>query len=193
MKELFKNGFNPFANITSEDRKRYRENIIISQEERDRSSERMRINNPMKNKKTVEKMKATTKRKIENGELVYKKGCEHHAYKGNRRFNLECRKWLKGWIKQILIRDEYTCTMCKKVGGKLHVHHIKPLRDIIKNILDVENVDNIEQLKTENIIRYEYILKTVVESHELCDGTTLCKLCHGMVDDKYKRFKKNID
>lgn len=30
------------------------------------------------------------------------------------------------WVKSCLIRDEYTCQRCGKVGGQLHIHHIKP-------------------------------------------------------------------
>ena len=32
----------------------------------------------------------------------------------------------KDWRKSVFERDGYTCRMCKKVGGRLEAHHIKP-------------------------------------------------------------------
>jgi hypothetical protein len=34
-------------------------------------------------------------------------------------------KKYKRWIRKVFERDNYTCQICKKVGGKLNAHHIK--------------------------------------------------------------------
>ncbi len=31
----------------------------------------------------------------------------------------------KKWSKEVMIRDNFTCLICKKRGGNLHSHHIK--------------------------------------------------------------------
>ena len=39
---------------------------------------------------------------------------------------LDRRRWrLTRW--QVLVRDQWTCTRCGRVGGRLEVHHIVPL------------------------------------------------------------------
>ena len=153
-------------------------------------SEKMRNNNPMKRKEVVDKVKETYKRKIQSGEMVYKRGHDHHLYKGNKTFNLDCRKWLKGWIEQNLRRDNYTCTRCQKNKCALHVHHLRPLREIISKILLEEKINNVDQLKKENITEYERLIGIVVKEHSLEDGITLCKECHGEVDERYRRYRK---
>lgn len=50
--------------------------------------------NPMRNEQSKCKMIATLKDRINSGEIVYKRGKEHHLYKGNRSFNLEVRNAL---------------------------------------------------------------------------------------------------
>ena len=45
----------------------------------------------MQNEESKSKMIATFKNKIKSGEIKYKRGKEHHLYKGNRSFNLEVR------------------------------------------------------------------------------------------------------
>jgi hypothetical protein len=49
---------------------------ILTKEE---ISERMKIYNPMFNEETRKKVRNTIKRKIESGEIVYKKGKDHHS------------------------------------------------------------------------------------------------------------------
>jgi hypothetical protein len=72
----------------------------------------------------------------------YLKGDKSHLWKGGiTSFNDVIRKStkMKKWIKKILIRDDYTCQICFKIGGNLEVHHIKSfseypeLRFIINN------------------------------------------------------------
>ena len=177
---------------TPEQRKKHSENYKMSSEGKKKISDMMKKNNPMKKKEVIEKVKETFKRKIASGELKYIKGSKHHLYKGNRRFNLEVRKWLKPWIKAVLERDNYTCTKCKTVGGYLHVHHIRVLRDIIHKILTENDVKDINELKIENVVKYEEVMQKIRDEHKMSDGITLCKKCHGIVDSQYRRFKNKL-
>lgn len=45
----------------------------------------------------------------------------------------------KEWRFKVLKRDDYTCVICGKVGGKLHVHHIKSFSKYPKLRLVVSN------------------------------------------------------
>ena len=87
------------------------------------------------------------------------------GWKGGKvRVNLLVRalKKYKNWICKILQRDNYTCRKCNNKGGRLEIHHKKPLNIIIK----------------------EYKIKTykdMVNCNEIWDlnnGITLCKKCH---------------
>ena len=60
-------------------------------ENKKNASIRMKNFNPMQNEESKSKMIATFKNKIKSGEIKYKRGKEHHLYKGNRSFNLEVR------------------------------------------------------------------------------------------------------
>lgn len=72
----------------------------------------------------------------------------------------------KIWRETVFRRDDFTCQICKKRGGRLEPHHIKPLKVFIKEyeIKTVEEAINCESLwKVEN-------------------GLTLCKQCHKETD-----------
>lgn len=71
----------------------------------------------------------------------------------------------KEWRIRIFIRDNFTCQSCKKRGGNLEVHHIKPA-----------------------ILYKELIL-------EMSNGITLCKECHKLTDSYgiQLRRRKNIN
>lgn len=59
----------------------------------------------------------------------------------------------KFWKNECFERDNYTCQICNKRGGYLEVHHIKSWKDYPELRYDVNN------------------------------GQTLCKTCHGVVDN----------
>jgi len=155
-------------------------------------SNRMKIENPMFNPKTRKRVSDTIYTRIKNREIIYKKGHVHHLYKGTRTFSNDCRKWLKAWIKSIMERDKFSCTVCGTVGGYLHTHHIRPLRDIIKNVLTTEGVNDTISIKSDNIELYEKLIQKVVDAHKLEDGITVCKQCHANIDERYRRIKKSI-
>lgn len=58
------------------------------------------------------------------------------------------------WRKKVFERDEYTCQVCGKVGGKLNAHHIR------------------------EYARYPYL------RYEVSNGITLCEKCHKKVHRK---------
>ena len=155
-------------------------------------SRRMKIENPMFNEEVRKRVSATIDERIKSGKLVYKKGHVHHLYKGNRTFSNDCRKWLKAWIQSVMERDKFSCTVCNKIGGYLHIHHIRPLRDIIKMVLTTEGISDIVSLKSNNITEYERLIQKVVDSHRMEDGITVCKQCHANIDDRYRRIKKTV-
>lgn len=70
----------------SEENKTKRREVFLQ-----KSRERMIANNPMFNPESVLKMRKTFKERIDSGEIVYKKGLNHHLYKGNRNFNKQVR------------------------------------------------------------------------------------------------------
>jgi 5-methylcytosine-specific restriction endonuclease McrA len=191
-KERYKTGEmkSPFQD--PEKLKIIRSKSILTESGRERLRNKMVIRNPMFNPEVARKMANTIQSRILSGELVYKKGHTHHLYKGTRTFSNDCRKWLKNWIKSIMTRDKHSCVYCKTVGGYLHIHHIRPLRDIIKKILTKNNVTDTVLLKSNDIHRYENLMTQVVEDHKLEDGITVCKQCHANIDDRYRRIKKTI-
>lgn len=76
----------------------------------------------------------------------------------------------KAWRGSIFDRDDYTCSMCKNVGGTLNAHHIKRFANIIAD----NNVQSMSQAQ---------------ECQELWDinnGITLCENCHKEVHKEIK-------
>ncbi len=43
------------------------------------------------------------------------------------------------WRLDILRRDNYTCLNCGKIGGVLHIHHIKSYKDFPHFTLSIDN------------------------------------------------------
>jgi len=66
------------------------------------------------------------------------------------------------WRTQIFKRDNYTCKICNKIGGKLCVHHKIPFSSIIK-------IFNIKS--SENALKCTLLW-------EPSWGITLCQKCH---------------
>ena len=61
--------------------------------------------------------------KIGNKKRMQPRGENHWNWKGNGcdRYKVEYVVWRKG----VYERDNYTCQVCGKIGGKLNAHHIK--------------------------------------------------------------------
>lgn len=70
------------------------------------------------------------------------------------------------WRAEVLKRDDYTCKLCNKRGGKLCVDHIKPFIHILR--------DN-------QIDSYEKAIECV-ELWDIANARTLCYPCHYQTD-----------
>ncbi len=159
-------------------------------ETREELSERMKRDNPMHNKESVEKMKSTIARRIKDGQLIYKRGPTHHLWKGNRDFNNSCRRDLyPAWVFPILQRDNFRCTMCGS-SKDLQVHHLKPLRDFINEIKIKYNIEIFTDYSAEELQPY---VNEVVANHKLDDGITVCMCCHKVIDDYYHTGSRHED
>jgi hypothetical protein len=166
--------------------------VLISAEEKlinnQKTSERMKLNNPMKRVEVVEKVRQTIKKRIDAGEVVYKLGSARGNWRGNRGFNLDCRSRLyKPWIIHVLKRDCFKCTLCGN-NRNLHVHHIRALRIIIDTILLKNNISHIKEVDTKSTL-YEKLIQDVILEHKLNDGITVCVSCHDKIDPRYRRYK----
>lgn len=154
-----------------------------------RTSERMRKNNPMFKEEVVGKMRKTFKENISNGKIIYKKGKEHHLYKGNRNFNKQVRIELREWVRKKMELDNFTCTKCGKTNCELQVHHLEPLRNIIIKFLEKYNIALEEfELGDKTCLS---ILKDIKEYHfnNFSIGITVCQDCHSKLDKHYKQRK----
>lgn len=90
----------------------------------------------------------------------------------------------KNLARKVLQRDHYKCTMC---GSKkqLHVHHIKPFKELLNNIL--KKNANLDPIKDQDLL-YNIALEDK-DFNDLDNLITLCKECHLFKVHKYK--KKN--
>lgn len=68
----------------------------------------------------------------------------------------------KNWREVVFTKDNYTCLLCKKCGGKLEAHHIIPF----SIILDKYNIRSVEDASICDFL------------WEINNGITLCKSCH---------------
>lgn len=106
-------------------------------------------------------------------------GSGHYNWKGGvTQFNKELRNFIKhiGWSKQVLKRDNYTCTECKKRGGKLVAHHVITLCSIKERF----SVNSIEDSKRCDIF------------YDINNGITLCEKCHKVFHKELKGDYRNV-
>lgn len=151
--------------------------------------ERMKTNNPMFNPETKRKVAETLKKKILSGEIVYKRGKEHHSWKGNRNFNKAVRIELREWVKECFEKANYTCQKCGKTHTELQVHHLEPLRDIISKYLQKFNYTQEHINDIEGTEEYFNFIKEIVKYHfdNFNIGIVVCPDCHSELDTFYKR------
>ena len=161
---------------------------FLTQEQKRNVSERMKKNNPMFDENVRNAVSETLKRNYRNGKIKKRFGKDNVNWRGYRNLNLDVRQRLyTRWIKLVMERDLFSCTKCGK-QGLLHVHHIKPLRSIIKEVL--EKYDKKETDYDRNSLEYQQLLEDIVHYHKLSDGITLCKECHEIVDYRFRLKNK---
>lgn len=100
-------------------------------------------------------------------------GSNHYNWKGGMySLNMLIRKCYeyRQWVQDIFKRDNYTCQVCGKLGGKLNAHHIKQFALIIK--------ENKITTLAEALLCYEL--------WDYDNGQTLCLPCHKKTDSYLK-------
>lgn len=146
-----------------------------------RSSQRMKINNPMRDPLTKLKVSKTLKNGYKTGRYKKLTGEQHWLWKGNRKRSYVIRSRLYNiWIKPIMIRDNFSCQRCGKIGGYLEVHHKhESFSDIVHRFN--EKGGSLNDLSSEE---FESLSEIVTSYHEnnLNIGETLCRKCHRAVD-----------
>ncbi len=161
------------------------------------ASLRMQLNNPMYNDSVKEKLKNTIIDKRLNYIKNINFGNTRNNYTGRRQTLQYLRDDLKPWRKNLLHLSNYTCQLCGKHGGTLHIHHIIAFRDIIANILDELNISAEEFNKIKHLDeRYLQIQEKLLSFHinNNC-GIVVCPCCHDKIDEHYhieEKFKKDI-
>lgn len=140
-----------------------------------------------KNKEIKDKGTNTLKNNLLIGKTKYKKGKEHHLWKGNRDNNHFIRSRLTEWKKNVLIKGFYKCSNCGD-NKKLEIHHVEPLRDIIDKFTK-KPLSKYEQDSQE----FENLCKVIVEYHEKNNniGIVLCEKCHSEIDSYRRQTLKN--
>jgi len=146
--------------------------------------------NPMKNPETCRRVQQTLKEGYESGRLNRTRGSDHWLWKGTSTFNKTVRSRLYPiFVQPVMERDNFTCQVCSKHGGMLHVHHLVPLRDIIDEVLAAGGVEDVSELIGTGY--YDKLVEIVVHHHRVENGQTVCPKCHGKIDDRYRR--KHLD
>lgn len=105
------------------------------------------------------------------------RGEKHWCWKGGispLRNRLEKSFAYKQWRKAVFERDNYTCQDCRKRGGNLEAHHIKPFLTLLKK---VDGKDNCE--------KYLYALEYKI-LWDISNGITYCVKCHCKYDKQRK-------
>lgn len=154
----------------------------LPRETKEELSQRMKEHNPMSNLEIRERMATTFKEKVQSGEIVYKKGPEHHLWKGNRTFSATTRSLLYPvWTYKILESDNFTCRVCKENHAD-HVHHIKPFREFVSELKERHDLKNFHDLDDNKIFE---LAMEIVNAHKLEHGISVCKKCHEEIDPHF--------
>ena len=139
----------------------------------------------MFNEEVRRKVSNTFKRKINNGELIYKKGKDNHNWKGGQNLNKSIRIELRHWVSELFEKYNYTCQRCGKTNTELHVHHIEPLRDIIEKYSKKYNITRENFIDNPN---YKDFINDILQYHYNNDiGIVVCPTCHQILDKYYNK------
>lgn len=159
-------------------------------------SYRMTVDNPMFNDETKIKVKDTLHERILNGQIKYKRGPEHHLWKGHRDQAQRIRDVLHIWKRQCLVKSNYKCELCGS-NKYLEIHHVKPLRDIITSFAGDRPLREYDVTSPEFSSLTDNILNYHLNNNI---GQVLCLDCHVEIDPHrhyslphyvYRKYKKN--
>jgi 5-methylcytosine-specific restriction endonuclease McrA len=146
---------------------------------------RMKLQNPMKDSSIRDRVSKTLREGYKSGRIKKTFGRNHPRWIGNRPFCKACRDHLyEPWTKKVLERDDYTCQICG-VKGYLHVHHVRPFRVILSEIISQNDICLDDIIIGSHI--YDDLIQKVIDSHCLDDGITVCPSCHSNIDNYYRR------
>jgi hypothetical protein len=162
----------------------------MTEENKEKLRQRMKLNNPMHRKDVVKKMKETTAQRERDGLIVHKYGRDHWNYKGNRNLNKAVRdKLYSVWIIKVLERDNFKCVDCESTRN-LQVHHVRTLRSMIDNVLHARGIDSKQtEITKETYEGFDQLVQEILDQHTLDDGITYCKSCHEKHDYQYRIYK----
>jgi 5-methylcytosine-specific restriction endonuclease McrA len=78
-------------------------------------------------KKISDKLKKYKKKKEHIAKVgLAQRGKKHWNWKGGKQRERHNGDWKYiNWRKNVFVRDNFTCQICRKVGGYLQAHHIK--------------------------------------------------------------------
>lgn len=164
--------------------------IIQSKSKEKNTKTRMIKNNPMKKNEVKEKVRNTRIENIIAGTLKYKKGKEHHLWKGNRSNNNTIRTRLLKWRKEIHRIKNWKCEICGS-NKNLEVHHLEPLREIIDKFTNKPLSKYLQESE-----EFENLCEIILNYHNehLEIGQLLCAKCHSTVDICRKQtYQRNAD
>jgi hypothetical protein len=122
--------------------------------------------------KTIEKLRIARAKQ----DMSFLRGANHHNWKGGVTPIMKQIRTLyeyTRWRSSVFERDDWTCQDCKKRGGTLNAHHIKPFSRIITD----NNVTTVEEAKL------------CSELWDISNGITLCNTCHFKTDTYGEKVK----
>lgn len=151
---------------------------------RQEASDRMINNNPTASEDVRNKISETLKNKSKKGEIIYKKGKDHHLWKGNRTRSSTIRSRLyKFWNFPKLQDAKFSCQNCGASKCTLEVHHNQEtFAEIVNKILKNNILDDLSseefEIFCENVINY-HLEKNI-------SGIVVCIDCHRKLDPQRK-------
>lgn len=159
---------------------------------KERLSLLMRLNNPMFDTNIKNKVKNTLKIKIKQGLIKYD-AKQRQTYTGcSRSIQNYLRGELYNWRCKLLNEHNFTCELCGKQGGTLHVHHTIPYRDILKTICTELNINSkqLKEIKFSDETYCQIKEKLLIFHSEHDCGIVVCPKCHSIIDKYYHLEKK---
>ena len=96
----------------------------------------------------------------------------------------------ENWRKKVFAKDNWTCQQCFKKGVFLHVHHIKPFKEIFDEFLiQYSQFSPIEDRET--LVRLAITHKPF---WDIINGITYCKKCHLIKEGLYnEKIAKSVN